>query len=178
MTATDEQLGIVLETARTYLGRNSSNLVRMNAEDLAQEVCISFMRAAAREQIDNPAAWAVTAAKNLAINLVQRNREDVADLEDEVNQDVFHFVAEGMATSYAALVRQQAALLMTQLDDNEKDFITLVAMGYSHAEIAGIIGYANADTVKATLYRKRKELLAAAEGAGLDPAWHEHPRLY
>ena len=67
---------------------------------------------------------------------------------------------------------------MAQLDDDEKQFVTLVAMGYSHAEIAEIMGYANANTVKATLHRKRATLLAAAEEAGLDADWQEHPRVY
>ncbi len=38
------------------------------------------------------------------------------------------------------------------------------------------MGYANAATVKATLYRKRATLLAAAGAVGLDADWQEHPR--
>lgn len=178
MMGSTEQLATVLQTARTYLGRNANDRVRANAEDLAQEVGINFLRASAGEEIQNPAAWAITAAKNLAINLIKRSRENAAEVEDDTDRAVVQFVAEGMATSYMAIVKQQADLLMAQLDDTEKEFVTLVAMGYSQAEIAGILGYANATTVKATLYRKRAALAAVAEGAGIDPKWQEHPRVY
>lgn len=177
MTGSDEQLRVVLETARRYLRRNSNPLVRANAEDIAQEVGIKFIRASAAQDIENPAAWAITASRNLAINLINRNREVAKDMADEVNRGIFQFVAEGMATSYVAIIRQQVARLDAQLDDTEREFLDLVAEGYSHAEIAEIMGYKNANSVKATLHRKRAALAAAAEGAGLDADWQEHPRV-
>lgn len=178
MTDTNEQLRIVLDTARTYLSRNSSALVRSNADDLAQEVGINFLRASADEDIKNPAAWAITASKRLAINLIERNREDVAEPEDDTERAVTQFVMQGLMTSYMAIVRQQADLLMAQLTESEKEFVTLVAMGYSQAEIAEIVGLANANTVKATLNRKRRQLAEAAADAGLDVDWQDHPRAY
>ncbi len=40
------------------------------------------------------------------------------------------------------------------------------------------MGYASADSVKTTLARIRRKVLAAAESAGIDVDWADHPRPY
>jgi RNA polymerase sigma factor (sigma-70 family) len=152
-------------------------MVRAHAEDLAQDVTLAFVVAADRETIDNPAAWGNHAAGNAALKFIRDHKAPHPD-DEETERAVQQFVLEGRATSDLAMIKQQADLLMSQLDDREREFVTLVAFGYSQAEIADIMGYAGADTVKATLHRKRATLLGIAEEAGLEVDWQEHPRVY
>ena len=44
------------------------------------------------------------------------------------------------------------------------------------AEIAEIMDYANADSVKVTLNRIRKKIKDGSDAAGLETCWEEHSR--
>jgi DNA-directed RNA polymerase specialized sigma24 family protein len=183
----------VHDSALKRVRRNYNPVVWQNAEDIAQEVVLKYAEAARSQVIENPAAWANVAAWRLAVNLV-RDREREQELfreedpdesddgerhqEDAKEMAFVEFIAHGQATSNIAILRQQADILMSQLDDRETEFVLLVASGYGQAEIAEILGYANADVVKATLNRKRNQLRAIADQAGLDVDWQDHPRVY
>ena len=46
------------------------------------------------------------------------------------------------------------------------------------AEIAEIMGYASADSVKVTLNRLRKNIKDGSDAGGLETCWEEHSRPY
>lgn len=185
---------IVHDAALQRVRRNFSPLVRDHADDIAQEVVVRYLTASQNETIENPAAWANTAAWHLAMNVVRDERfsQPLAPPDDDPGSEprnpregpdprtvaMMHFIEDGKPTSAMGILRQQADVLLAQLDAQETEFVLLVASGYSQAEIADILGYANADVVKTTLNRKRKHLKGIAEGAGLDPDWQDHPRPY
>lgn len=155
--------------------------VRQHAEDLAQEVAIKYAAAAAaaEEPIANPAAWANVAAGRLAINLIHsldRGPLDAAALE--AHDNLAQSIAKGLGTSQPAIARQQADLLLAQLNDRERELFQLLADGYDNTEIAEIMGYAGADTVKSIVSRKRKQLIAVLERHGVEPDWQNHPHAY
>lgn len=177
MTPSTADCEAVRTAALVRLRGFGQSMVRENAEDLAQDVTLAFIVAADREVIENPAAWANRAAGNAALKFIRDHKAPEPELED-TERAVLSFVLHGRATSDMAMIKQQTALLMAQLDDREKEFVTLVAFGYSQAEIAEIVGYANADSVKVTLNRKRARLLGLAEEVGIAADWQDHPRVY
>jgi DNA-directed RNA polymerase specialized sigma24 family protein len=167
----------VRKAAHARLRGFGHEMVREHAEDLAQDVTLAYVVAADRETIDNPAAWGNRAAGNAALKFIRDHKAPQPDAED-TERAVQQFIVHGRATSDMAMIKQQAGLLMAQLDEREREFVTLVALGYSQAEIADTMGYAGADSVKATLHRKRAMLLGIAEEAGLEVDWQDHPRVY
>ena len=58
------------------------------------------------------------------------------------------------------------------------ELVQLVAEDTPQADIAEIMGYANADSVKVTLNRIRKKIKDGAADAGLSPYWQRHPSPY
>jgi RNA polymerase sigma factor (sigma-70 family) len=152
--------------------------VRPEAEDIAQEVVASYLEALERGPIDNPEAWANHVAGK---RIIDRKRVDWAvelPTEDDSQRSLMFFLVEGLMTSDQAILRETAARLLPLLNEREKELFTLVALGYSHQEIADLMGYANADTVKSTLSRRRRELLRIAEEQGIDTNVDDHPRIY
>ena len=86
--------------------------------------------------------------------------------------------SSGRQSQLRQLVAQQAARMMALLTTRERKFVWLVSEGYTHHEIAEIMTYANAESARSTLARKRRELRAIADDEGLDPDWEDHPRAY
>lgn len=164
-----------LRRARGY----SADLSEQDAEDIAQEVVIRFSRQEPGV-IENPAAWANTAAGHLCATLVKRiaRGAPLPDHADSTAAALEEFVTRGQPTSYGAMVRQQADAVLALLNDRELELIQLVAEGTPQAEIAEVMGYRNADSVKTTLNRLRRKVLDAAEQGGMSADWQEHPRPY
>lgn len=175
---TDEALIVhdaALRRARGY----SADLSEQDAEDIAQEVVIRFSRQEPGT-IANPAAWANTAAGNLCSTLVKRiARGAPLPVDDDAPAVALEeFVTRGQPTSYGAIIRQQADAVLALLNDRERELIQLVAEGTPQAEIAEIMGYRNAESVKTTLNRLRRKVLDAAERGGMSADWQQHPRPY
>ena len=152
--------------------------VRPEAEDIAQEVVAAYLEALQRGPIDNPEGWANHVAGK---RIIDRKRVDWAvelPTEDDSQRSLMSFLAEGLMTSDQAILRETAARFLPLLNEREKELFTLVALGDSSQEIADLMGYANADTVKSTVSRRRRELLRLAEERGIDTNVDDHPRIY
>ena len=170
---------VAREAAYARLRGFTDARVRQHAEDIAQEVAIKYAAAAAEEPIANPAAWANVAAGRLAINLIHSlDRGPLDAIALEAHHNLAQSIAKGLGTSQPAIARQQADLLLAQLNDRERELFQLLADGYDNAEIAEIMGYAGADTVKSIVSRKRKQLIAVLERHGVEPDWQNHPHAY
>lgn len=160
--------------ARTHKTRPSDQ----DCLDIAQEVALRFARQEPGS-IANPAAWANKVADNVCFTFAREGRRHGGSLSEEDDADALEaFVTGGQPTSEGAIARQQAGRLIAMLSARERELVQLVVEGTPHADIAEAMGYANADSVKTTLSRLRKRLLAAALDAGVDPDWQAHPRSY
>jgi DNA-directed RNA polymerase specialized sigma24 family protein len=184
----------VYDAALRRVRNNFNPRVRQLAEDIAQDTVLAYLQASRAQVIDNPAAWANVTAWRLARKIAKSGQQEERpstdsdelpmgqrwDLPDDNPERMafMRFISDGQPTSAIGILRQQADLLMAQLDEQEREFVLLVASGYSQEEIADILGYANADVVKTTLNRKRKKLKDLAINAGVDPDWQDHPRAY
>ena len=152
--------------------------VRPDADDIAQEVVAAYLEAVQRGPIENPEGWANRVAGR---RIADRKREGWTfelPTEDDSQRSLMSFLADGVMTSNQAILRETAARLLPLLDEREKELVTLVMLGYTNQEIADLMGYANADTAKATLSRKRRELRRVAEDEGIDTNVGDHPRSY
>ncbi len=161
---------------------------QQHAEDIAQEVVAQFA-AADQAAIENPAAWANRVAAHVAARMWDRQRlddpqaaeaepESAAEVRKQGRRALQLFLQDGQPSSREGLLRQQADLLVAQLSERELELVRAVAESLSHAEIAERMGYAGADSVKTTLARIRRKITAAAESAGIDVEWGDHPRPY
>ena len=149
--------------------RNRNPQVRALADDIAQDVSLSFTRGRHWTTVDNPGAWGTTAALNHIRKLVRDGavRGDFASDADGLtaimDQDPRH------SPSYAAGARMHAEQLMQALTPRERELVALVAEQYSHAEIAEIMGYGNARSVTTLLNRIRGKIIDMVGGsAGVD----------
>lgn len=146
--------------------------------DIAQEVAERFARQEPGS-IANPAAWANKVADNTCYSLARAGRRHGGALPEENDADAFEaFIAGGQPTSEGAIAREQAGRLVALLTPRERELVQLVVEGTPHADIAEAMGYASADSVKTTLSRLRRRLVAAALDAGVEPDWQAHPRPY
>ncbi len=147
-------------------------------EDIAQEVVLRYLRQEPGS-ITNPAAWANTVAGNLCMTFASRRaRNGPLPEEDDARHAVEHFITRGKPTSYAAMLRQHSAAILAALTPRERELIQLVAEGTPQADIAEIMGFASADSVKVTLSRLRRKAVAAGGRGGRSADWQEHPRPY
>ena len=98
--------------------------------------------------------------------------------DDDGPRALSRFLLGGNPTSLGAIVREQAGVLLAMLNPRERELVQLVAEGTPQSEIAEIMGYANADSVKVTLNRIRKKIKDGSDAAGLDTRWELHSRPY
>ena len=147
-----------------------------DVEDIAQETVARFAKQEPGS-IENPAAWANTVAGNLCVNLARSQRGARPQMDDDDPGALNRFLL-GRSSSWVAIVREQAGVLLAMLTPRERELIQLVAEDTPQAEIAQIMGYANADSVKVTLNRIRKKIKDGAADAGLSSYWQRHPSPY
>lgn len=76
------------------------------------------------------------------------------------------------------MLHVQLQWAMDLLTAKERQLIELQAQGVPQAEIAEILGYANANSVKATLNRIRRRLEDEAHRQGQPLDWESHPKPY
>ena len=158
--------------ARSHTTRPSPQ----DVEDVAQETVARFAKQEPGS-IENPAAWANTVAGNLCVNLARSQRGARPQMDDHDPGALNRFLL-GRSSSWVAIVREQAGVLLAMLTPRERELIQLVAEDTPQAEIAEIMGYANADSVKVTLNRIRKKIKDGADSAGLATHLEEHSRPY
>ena len=147
-----------------------------DVEDIAQETVARFAKQEPGS-IENPAAWANTVAGNLCVNLARSQRGARPQMDDDDPGALNRFLL-GRSSSWVAIVREQAGVLLAMLTPRERELIQLVAEETPQADIAEIMGYANADSVKVTLNRIRKKIKDGSDAAGLDTRWELHSRPY
>ena len=159
--------------ARSHHSRPSPQ----DVEDIAQETVARFAKQEPGS-IDNPAAWANTVAGNLCASLARSPGRRQADMDDDDDPRALNRFLLGSSSSWGAIVREQAGVLLAMLTPRERELIQLVAEDTPQSEIAEIMGYANADSVKVTLNRIRKKIKDGSDAAGLDTRWELHSRPY
>jgi RNA polymerase sigma-70 factor (ECF subfamily) len=149
-----------------------------DVEDIAQETVARYAKQEPGS-IENPAAWANTVAGNLCASLARSPGRRQAEMDDDDGPRALNrFLLGGNPTSLGAILREQAGVLLTMINARERELIQLVAEDTPQSEIAEIMGYANADSVKVTLNRIRKKIKAGSDAAGLETCWEEHSRPY
>jgi DNA-directed RNA polymerase specialized sigma24 family protein len=112
------------------------------------------------KQVRNPAAWGATYARYECINYANRGlarkRNENIDDDDfwqeriDVNPAIYPYktVAGADAIEYA----------LSCLNEREQEMVHLIEAGYSHAEVAEMLGYAGARSVTTTMNRIRNKI--------------------
>jgi RNA polymerase sigma-70 factor (ECF subfamily) len=160
--------------ARSHPSRPSPQ----DVEDIAQETVARFAKQEPGS-IENPAAWANTVAGNLCVNLARSQRGEGPELDDNDGPEALErFLVYGTRSSRAGIAIMQTGILLAMLTPRERELVQLVAEDTPQADIAEIMGYANADSVKVTLNRIRKKIKDGSDAAGLETRWEEHSRPY
>ena len=159
--------------ARSHTTRPSPQ----DVEDVAQETVARFAKQEPGS-IENPAAWANTVAGNLCVNLARSPGRRQAEMDEDDGPRALNRFLLGSSSSWGAIVREQAGVLLAMLTPRERELVQLVAEDTPQSENAEIMGYANADSVKVTLNRIRKKIKDGADAAGLATHWEEHSRPY
>ena len=148
------------------VARHQQPDVARHAEDIAQGVVEKFTQRHMTRDVDNPAAWGAAHAAHECTNFANRqlkrerahNRRDEFDLEDEadLNPEIYPYglVAGADAVEYA----------LSCLSEREREMVHLVEGGYSHAEIANMMGYAGPRSVTTTMNRVRTKILKHVGG--------------
>ena len=176
-TAEDQQVVKVRARAYAEARRHPAKFSDEEAQDIAQEVTVRFIDN--RWSIDNALGWATTVAQHLCVDRVRlRGREWSADdldaelLNEYVRQDPF------LSTSQRTIRALQLDWVRSNVSDKEQRLLVLVAAGYPYDEIAQILGYSGADSVKTTMHRLRIRLRNAAIDQGQPTDWETHPHVY
>ena len=160
--------------ARSHPSRPSPQ----DVEDIAQETVARFAKQEPGS-IENPAAWANTVAGNLCVNLARSQRGEGPEMDDNDGAEALErFLVYGTRSSRAGIALEQTGILLAMLNPRERELVQLVAEDTPQADIAEIMGYANADSVKVTLNRIRKKIKDGSDAAGLETCWEEHSRPY
>lgn len=170
-----------LDTA--FAAARTKKLPRADAEDVASRAVIKLF-----EQDpfpDNPDAWVTTVAQRMALDVLraQKRARDLglgdgdAD-EPEDKAAVAEFVRRGSPVSAAVdrdAVDRIWRVLEQSLSSRELELLRLTVEQVPQDEIAELLGYKNANTVKSTLVRIRRKIEDELETFRLEQG---HPRLY
>lgn len=140
--------------------------IAAHAEDIAQSVVLKFTQRHMTRRVENPYAWGAVHARHACVNFANRQlprarrenvwAEDFWEDRVDANPGIYPYklVAGADAIEYA----------LSCLSDRERQIVHLVEAGYSHAEIAEMLGYANARTVTSTWTRVKAKILAHVGG--------------
>ncbi|MEI6621109.1 MAG: sigma factor [Actinomycetes bacterium] len=156
------------------MGMNSQD-----AEDTAQEAVLGL--ASLPEAPRNPVAWITSVTARLVFDQRrgQSRRPNLGDLDElaEQRRELRHFVERELSASYPAITplafEQISAILATVVSQREVEVLKMVAEGCRYSEIADVLGYADADTVEATVGKVRRK---ATEIANELVELRHHPR--
>ena len=142
------------------VARRQSSVVAAQAEDIAMSVVEKYLIALRERQIDDPGAWAASTAYWISTDMAnqakaQRDHEEPSDREDapeQIDVDPYSYPFRQVAG------KNSVDFVLACLTDRERELITLVSEGYSHAEIATKLGYSGARSVTTTLNRIRAKV--------------------
>jgi len=162
-TDVDIREGVYRQIYRAALAvaRNQQPGVAAHAEDIAQGVVLKFTKRHMTARVENPAAWGAVHARYACINFANRElgreRNENVDSEDFWNEQIdlnpriypYKSVAGADAIEYA----------LSCLSDRERELVHLVEAGYSHGEIAQMMGYAGPRSVTTTMSRVRSKIV-------------------
>ena len=148
------------------VARSQQPDIAAHAEDIAQSVVLKFTKRRMTRRVENPWAWGAVHARHACVNFANRQlpRARAENVRDEgfwderidLNPEIYPYkkVAGADAIAYA----------LSCLSDRERQMVHLVEAGYSHAEIAEMMGYANARTVTTTWNRVKAKILEHVGG--------------
>jgi RNA polymerase sigma-70 factor (ECF subfamily) len=145
------------QTARSiwaYLARTTGD--DRLADDLLQETYYRFLRTRTTfESDDHRRHYLFRIATNLVRDLRRRRRQEDVDIDDAAIQ-----TAEEQGNAGDRAVRRiDLARAMEQLKPRERSLLWLAyAQGFSHEEIAGLLGLKTA-SLKALLFRARRRMM-------------------
>jgi RNA polymerase sigma factor (sigma-70 family) len=146
--------------AALAVARRQQPDVAAHAEDIAMSVVERFANRNMTAQVKDPAAWGAKTARfacsNYATRQLARDRRNRVDEEFWATQiaddpDVYPYKAVAGADAIA--------FALACLSDRERELVRLAEDGYSHAEIAQMMGYASARSVTTTLNRIRTKVI-------------------
>lgn len=152
--------------AALAVARNQQPDVAAYAEDIAQGVVLKFARRQVTRRIENPAAWAAVQARYACMNFANRQLprargENVWDKDFwaesvDVNPAIYPYkmVSGADAIEFA----------LSCLSEREREMVHLIEAGYSHAEVAEMLGYAGARSVTTTMSRVRAKIIEHVGG--------------
>lgn len=140
--------------------------IAAHAEDIAQSVVLKFTKRQMTNRVENPYGWGAVHARHACVNFA--NRQLPRAREENVWED--NFWEERVAVNpeiypYKMVAGADAiAYALSCLSDRERQMVHLVEAGYSHAEIAEMMGYASARTVTTTWNRVKAKILEHVGG--------------
>lgn len=181
MTAAIDTQTCVSVRDASYKYARRWGLGREDAEDIAQDVLLRLIQQGEAPLI--PDAWATTVTKHLVMDRfrAKERRGDDRDLEELAvgRRELNRFVRWELSSSLLAIspvaMEQITEILKGVVSEREVGVVKMLAEGASHDEIARALGYASADTIKATIYKLRKKALVVADELG---ELRRHPRAY
>ena len=117
-------------------------------------------------QVRNPSAWGAVQARHACTNFA--NRQLARDRREAVDDEEFwdeRIDGNPNVYPYKAVAGADAIeFALSCLSDRERELVHLVDAGYSHAEVAEMMGYASARSVTTTLNRIRTKILEHVGG--------------
>lgn len=176
----------VQQVALRRLRGHAMPLVRNHAEDLAMDVVARFAWSRERGRIDNVEAWATTAARNAAhdfLDLKANARQELVVAEpsrdgvdpEPVEGAFRHLLDPGGSPSRRFFTHDQAVRLLSALSAKQQLLVIASAEGVPQAEIARLLDYRSANSVKSALTALRRKVEAQAAELGIDPSWRDWP---
>jgi DNA-directed RNA polymerase specialized sigma24 family protein len=186
---------VIVHSAAIAVARQNSNAwIRSQAEDVAQQTVVSFL-AFGPERVDSPRAWARRAAANEIVSRIRadaRGRGDdgynpnsLHDANHHVHGDdgtqaIHEFLRQTtiLSTSEQVNIRWVIDMVQTLLTPREMELVTRMAAGQTQAEIATVMGYKDATSVKTTATRIRRKVEAAVGGPDARGDYLGHQRGY
>ena len=146
--------------AALAVARNQSPAVAAHAEDIAMNVVLKFTKRNMTAKVENPAAWGAKNARYACINYA--NRQVQRQRSEDVNDEAFWDERIDLDPSiypYKSVAGADAIeFALACLNDREREMVHLVEAGYSHAEVAEMMGYAGARSVTTTMNRIRTKI--------------------
>lgn len=148
------------------VARNQQPAIAAHAEDIAMEVVEKFANRKMTARVRNPWAWGAVQARYACVNFA--NRQLARARNETVDDDEFWDERIERNPSFYPYKKVAGAdaiqFALSVLSDRERELVMLVEGGYSHAEIAELMGYAGARSVTTTLNRIRAKVLEHVGG--------------
>lgn len=175
----EDAVDLVRQAASGVARRNSRAAIREIAEDIGQDAVLAFVAIGPERIPADPAAWGAVVARNRIVDLIRRERRmRVVDWQAVAGTELEGIVERLRPSPDPATVaadRVDASRLLTGLTSRERQLLALVSEGRGHAEIATLLGYANARTVTATLHRVRRTLRGELPASVRQPGPSQSP---